>query len=108
MEEAQVLVCNAAKEDHEYVGNSKGAHNPEGHPSERYYTHSGKLTNSIRPGKVLSGPDNISGEVLAGDNSMTPYAAFVESLYPFMQPAIDSKQDEILNLFANAVKEVVK
>jgi len=109
MEKAQVIVCNEAKRDHIFVGNAKGAHNPEGHPSGRYYTHSGKLTNSIRPGKVLSGPENITGEVKAGDNSTTQYALYVEEMgYSYLATALDAKQDEIMQLFADAVKEVLK
>jgi hypothetical protein len=107
MKKAQVLVANDAKRDHEYIGNAIGAHNPEGHPSDRYYTHSGKLTNSIRPGEVESTAEEIKGEVKAGDSSMTTYAAFVESKYTYLELALENESYNILQLFAKAVGKVL-
>ena len=106
MEKAQVLVVNDARRDHRKY--PKDLKKGDGHPDDRYYTHSGKLTNSIRPGEVKAGPEFIIGEVKAGDNSMTPYAAFVESRFSYLELALENESGNITRLFADAVKEVLK
>ena len=106
MEVAQGLVINEARKDHPYI--KKGIPNPPGHPSERYYTHTSRLTNSIRSGEVKATKDEIVGEIYAGEGSLTPYAAYVESLYPYLEPALEEMKNEILQLFAKAVEGVLK
>lgn len=102
MEVAQSVVVNDARSDHPKY--SKGI---VGHPSDRYYTRTGKLTNTIRPGEIKATTEEIIGEVKAGDSSLTPYAAFVESRYPYLEIAIGRKYPEILQILAEAVKRVI-
>ncbi len=102
MEVAQAKVVNNARSDHPKY--SKGI---VGHPSDRYYTRTGKLTNTIRLGEVKATTEEIIGEVKAGDSSLTPYAAFVESRYSYLEKALDDENDNIITIFAEAVKRVI-
>lgn len=103
MEICQALVVNEARSDH-----PKFMMGTIGHPYSRYYTRMGHLTNSIRNGEVNATKENIIGEIKAGDTTLAPYAAFVESRYPFMDPALEATRNEILNILADAVRKVIK
>jgi hypothetical protein len=102
MEVSQAVIVNDAKSDHPKY--EKGI---IGHPSKRYYTRTSKLTNTIRPGEVKATTEEIIGEIKAGDSSLTNYAAFVESRYPFLEIAIGRKYLEVFQIFAQAVKRVI-
>ena len=80
------------------------------HPSDRYYTHTGDLTGSIHSEGAKASLTGISGIVSASE----AYAEKVENgspnsrAYPFMAPALNDNGEKIVNLFAVAVKEVIK
>ncbi len=104
---AQALIVNHAKSDH------KAPPIEGGHPDDRYYDRTGRLTNSIRSGKITADDKKLIAEILAGDPSLVPYAASIElgtsrhPAYPFLSPALTAKANEILRLFAAALKRVV-
>ena len=125
MEKSQNLVVTHAKSNHTAASGLSGEE-IKIHPDPRYYTHTSKLTNSIRAEKVKVLPNGLKGEVTAGEK----YATAVETgdynktgeidaigteigtsnrrAFPFMGPALVAKAIESISLFSAAVKKVIK
>ena len=80
------------------------------HPSDRYYTHTGKLTGSIHAEKVQATLTGISGAVVASE----AYAAKVElggpnrRAFPFMQPALVGNEQAFIYIMTNHIRMVIK
>jgi HK97 gp10 family phage protein len=109
MEIAQNVVKNHAQANH------RAAPPPGmGHPDNRYYDRTARLTNSIRPEKVNAKRDIITGNVLAGVPGLVEYAAAVEfgtsrsRAYPYLGPALTQNEKKILLIFSKAVKQIIK
>jgi hypothetical protein len=108
MEMSQNLVRDHAQANH------KKAPPPQmGHPDDRYYDRTARLTNSIRAEKVKIERDIITGNVLAGTPGLVEYAAAVElgtswsRAYPFLGPALSENEKNILLFFDAAIKRVI-
>lgn len=106
MEIAQNVVKDDAQANHK-------APPPTGHPDDRYYDRTGRLTNSIRADKVRAKNDIITADVLAGVPGLVEYAEGVEmgtptsKAYPYLGPALETNEQKILLILAEAVKRIV-
>jgi HK97 gp10 family phage protein len=106
MQIAQNEVVTSAKANHK-------APPPEGHPDDRYYDRTGRLTNSIRADKVNIAKEILTADVLAGTPALVKYAIGVEMgtsrsrAYPFLGPALTENEKKIMVILAAAVKKVV-
>jgi hypothetical protein len=87
---------------------------PEGgHPDQRYYDRTARLTNSIRPEKVKVDAEILIANVLAGTPGLVEYAAAIEfgtprsRAYAFLGPALAENENKILAILAGAVKKVI-
>lgn len=107
MEIAQNVVKDSAQANHK-------APPPTGHPDDRYYDRTGRLTNSIRADKVKARSDIITANVLAGTPGLVDYAAAVEfgtprsRAYPFLGPALTENENKIMIIIDAGVKKVIK
>ena len=106
MEIAQNVVKDSAQADHK-------AAPPTGHPDDRYYDRTGRLTNSIRADKVRARKDIITADVLAGTPGLVEYAKDVEmgtsrsKAYPYLKPALEKNEQKILLILSQAVKRII-
>ena len=98
------------------VTSAKASHKappPEGHPDDRYYDRTGRLTNSTRADKVKVNKEILIADILAGTPALVTYAEGIESgtprsrAYPFLGPALTDNEKKILFILASAVKKVV-
>ena len=107
MEIAQNVVKDSAQANHK-------APPPTGHPDDRYYDRTGRLTNSIRADKVTAKNDIITADVLAGTPGLVEYAEGVEMgtptsrAYPFLGPALTENENKIMIILDAGVKQVIK
>ena len=106
MEIAQNLVKDSAQANHK-------AAPPEGHPDDRYYDRTGRLTNSIRADKVKVRNDIITADVLAGTPGLVEYAKGIElgtptnRAYPFLGPALTENENKIMIILDAGIKKVI-
>jgi len=91
-------------------GKSLSPYGVRDHQEERYFTWSGDLTGSIHSEGAKATLSNISGVVSASE----AYAEKVElgspnrRAFPFLGPALSDNDEKIVELFATAVKKVIK
>jgi len=109
MEKSLNLIEVSAKANH-LRGKSLSPFAIKDHQEERFFTWSGKLTGSIHSEGAKATLSNISGIVSASE----AYAEKVElggpnsRAFPFLGPGLDDNDDEIIGIFAKAVKKVIK
>jgi len=109
MEKGQNLVATNAKENH-VAAQSLSPAELKSHPDPRFYSHSSKLVNSIHPEKVKVSAFGLEGDVTAGEK----YATKIEvggpnsRAFPFFGPALIGTAPAVIELFALAVKKVIK
>ena len=108
MSKALSLISRTAKANH-LRGKSLSRDAVKSHDDDRFYTWSGNLTGSIHSHGSKQTPTGISGAVSVSE----AYAERVElggagrRAFPFLGPALDDNGDEIMEMFAVAVKKVV-
>lgn len=109
MEKSQNLVATHSKNNH-IAASQLSAGERKTHSDPRFYTHSSKLVNSIKPEKVKVFVNGLKGEVTASE----PYATKIEigssnsRAFPFFGPALVETAVAQIALFAAAVKKVIK
>jgi len=109
MEKSLNLIEVSAKANHTR-GKSISREERKAHSDKRYYTWSGDLTGSIHSEGAKATLSNISGVVSASE----AYAEKVElgspnrRAFPFLGPALSDNDEKIVELFATAVKKVIK
>ncbi len=108
MEKSLNLIEVSAKANH-LRGKSLSRDAVKSHDDKEFYTWSGELTGSIHSEGAKATLSNISGIVSASE----AYAEKVElgtpkrRAFPFLGPGLDDNGDEIVEMFAVAVKKVV-
>jgi len=103
------LIEVSAKASHER-GKNLSLSERKTHADDRFYTWSGDLTGSIHSEGAKATLSNITGIVSASE----AYAEDVElgtpsrRAFPFMGPGLADNDEKILEMFAMAVKKVIK